>query len=148
MTAKSGALLIPEYFYDYKKFFNYQEQKPAQTDNLIKQYDFLINYDLSKVNIQKGKSTPKKGKTLVAVYKNIYTKAISTGKQLKDVFKNASIYRNEIFLFEGSIVGFSETDPHKFLKIMDLQSKKIKDFSQIKSISGKGTHRVIYHFAL
>lgn len=115
---------------------------------MIKQYDFLINYDLSKVNIQKGKSTPKKGKTLVAVYKNIYTKAISTGKQLKDVFKNASIYRNEIFLFEGSIVGFSETDPHKFLKIMDLQSKKIKDFSQIKSISGKGTHRVIYHFAL
>lgn len=147
-TPKSGAILIPDYFYDYKKFHNYLEEKPKQTDHLIKEFDFLINFKLDKVNIQKGKSTPKKGKTLVTVFKNIYTKPFSTGKQLKEVFNNASIYRNEIFLFEGSIVGFSETNPIKFLKVMDLQSKSIKDFSQFKGTIKDKSHRVIYHFSM
>lgn len=81
-TEKSGALLIPEYFYDYKKFHNYQEEKPKQIVSLLNSFDFLKNFNLKKVNIQKGKSTPIKGKTLVSVYKNIYNKDLSTAKDL------------------------------------------------------------------
>lgn len=79
-TPKSGAMLIPDYFYDHKKFQKILEEKPKQTDNLIKEFEFLIDYNLQQVNIQKGKSTPKKGKTLATVFKNIYTKQFSTGK--------------------------------------------------------------------
>lgn len=47
---------------------------------LLENFTFLKNYNLKNVNIQKGKSTPIKGKTLVSVYKNVYDKNFSTVK--------------------------------------------------------------------
>ena len=56
------------------------------------------------------------------------------------------MHKNERFTFEGRIVGFSEDNPKKFLKIMQIQSKKFFDFGSLKLTSNMNKkYRVFIH---
>lgn len=115
---------------------------------LLEHYTFLKNYNLKDVNISKGKSTPIKGKTLVSVYKNIYDKTFSDVKELNKVYNNANINRNNIFLFEGSIVGFSDTKPKNIIKVMNQNDKTFVDLDTFLKKKKFAKHRAVFHFQM
>ena len=151
-TKMSSCLIIPPYFYDYRKFLTPGKKTPGKDKTtLLDNFKWLKDFNMEDVVISKGKSTPrKKGSRLVSVVRNIHSKKTVSLSALKKILEKPMMHKNEKFMFQGKILGISENDPKTFLKKMVIQTKKIHNYDKVLKTGGnkKNKFRVFYHMVL
>ena len=56
----------------------------------------------------------------MTTYKKIIDCETKSVKELQEMLQKPAMHKNERFIFKGRIVGFNESNPSKFLKVMQI----------------------------
>ena len=142
LTKLSSCLIVPNFFYDFRRFEKVQggnKSLTKQHSKLKKSHNFLKRYNLGEA--LSG------NKTVITAYRNtLNAKKVISVSQLKRNFNKAKDHLNEKFLVQGYIMGFVETKPNKVIMKLEHSSKKILALSAKEK--KKETYSVIYSLIL
>lgn len=140
LTELSSCLLIPNYFYDarrFEKMLSGVKSVSKNNLNLENKFPFLKGFTL----IDEGKNQ----KWVSAVKKSLGPKETLSVKALKDIYDTNKQY-NEKFIVEGYIMGLVSTKPTDVIKKLNLDTMEVTDLKSKENKDHK--YRIIFNLVL
>ncbi len=143
LTPLSSCLIIPDYFYNSRKFINVKggKQNTSKTQKtLISNFNFLNHYYFP--------TSTKKHTNVSVIKKTLSSNKVLTVNEMQKILKNPDKHINTKFVVKGYITGYADTNTKNIIKKLQRDTKKVSNMFEKQSKSKKQSYQALYNLVL